>query len=157
MREKKKQPVKKTTKKPSEKTVKCKKTNLKKGAALRTRDEYLKGGVPKPEYQDKPKQLYRVVFTVEVNANNEAAVVRRTTKKGRHLKSRPKEKFHEQIYTETADGRGIKVGDKFVRSTIDDLTQEDVEYIIKRCKFYPETKELLREFKNRGKNKKSPK
>lgn len=148
---------KKTTKKPPEKTAKSGKTNLKKGAALRTRDEYLKGGVAKPEYQDKPKQLYRVVFTVEVNENNEAAVVRKTTKKGRHLKSRPKEKFHEQIYTETSDGKGIKVGDKFVRSTIDDLTKEDVEYILKRCKFYPETNELLREFKNRGKNKKSPK
>lgn len=125
-------------------------TGLKKGAALRTRDEYLKNGVEKPEHKDD-KIYYRVVYTVEVNGLNEAAVVKRTTKKGRHLKEKPTEKFHEEIYIADNEGKAIKIGDKFVRSVKDDIGKVDVDYILKRCKHYPDTAEKLKKFKNRKK------
>lgn len=146
-----KQQSKKATKKPPEKAGKVVKSNLKKGAALRTRDEYLKGSVAKPEYADDKELFYRVVYTVAVNELNEAAVVKRTTKKGRHLKSNPKEKFREEIYIEDNEGNSIKIGEKFIRSMQDDIAQIDVDYILKRCSFYPDTAEKLRKFKMRGK------
>lgn len=126
------------------------KPGLKKGNALRTRDEFLKGGVEKEEHKDD-KIFYRVVYTVEVNGLNEAAVVKRTTKKGRHLKTKLSEKFREEIYIEDDKGKAIKIGDKFVRSPSDDIGKVDVEYILKRCKFYPDTAEKLKKFKSRKK------
>lgn len=130
-----------------------KKKNIRKGGALRTRDEFLKGGVPKQEYINNPKQFYRVVYAVDINANNDLAVVRRTTKKGRHLKSQPQHKFHEEIYTQDDKGAPIRINNKFVRSENDDITQIDVDYIMKRCRQYPDTAKKLNEFKNRPKKK----
>ena len=126
------------------------KAGLKKGAALRTRDEYLKNGVEKPEHKGD-KVYYRVVYTVEVNGLNEAAVVKRTTKKGRHLKEKSSEKFHEEIFIEDNEGNAIKIGDKFVRSVKDDIGKVDVDYILKRCKHYPDTAEKLKKFRMRKK------
>ncbi|MGN0806704.1 MAG: hypothetical protein ACI4MC_06655, partial [Candidatus Coproplasma sp.] len=82
---------------------------------------------------------------------NEAAVVKRTTKKGRHLKSRPSEKFREEIIVKDNSGDGIKIGKKFIRSQIDDITNEDVEFIKKRISHYPDTKAKMQEFKSRTK------
>lgn len=130
--------------------------NIKKGGAMRTRDEYLKGGISKVEYKNKPKQYYRVVYVVDINSNNDLAVVRRTTKKGRHLKSQPQYKFHEEIYIEDNKGKPIRLNSKFVRSSIDDIVNEDVTYILKRCKQYPDTAKKIKDFKNR-KNKKPSK
>lgn len=118
---------------------------------MRTRDEFLKGGVIKPNYVDKPKQFYRVVYVVDINAENDLAVVRRTTKKGRHLKSQPQYKFHEEVYVKDNTDKPIRLNDKFVRNSIDDITRADVEYIMKRCNKYPDTKEKMFEFKNRKK------
>lgn len=129
--------------------------NIHKGGALRTRDEFLKGGIPKAEYKDKPKQFYRVVYAVDINADNDLAVVRRTTKKGRHLKSQPQYKFHEEIYTQDNAGAPIRINKKFVRSMEDDITKTDVDYIMKRCRQYPDTAKKMHEFKN--KKKKPPK
>lgn len=141
---------------PAKAKTQAKKSDIRKGAALRTRDEHLQNGVPKEEYKDKPKQFYRVVYTIAVNELNEVAVVKQTTKRGRHLKSRPSEKFREQVVTKDNENNGIKVGDKFVRSKSEDITQEDVDYIISRLKHYPDTEEKMREFKSRGKGKKNP-
>ncbi len=130
---------------------KNKRTNIAKGNSLRTRDEYLKGGKVKSEYVNKPKQFYRVVYVVDINSQNDLAVVRRTTKKGRHLKSQPQYKFHEEIYVKDNADKPIQLNEKFVRNSIDDITRADVEYIMKRCNKYPDTKEKMVEFKNRKK------
>jgi hypothetical protein len=127
--------------------------NIKKGGALRTRDEHLQGGKPKSEYADNPKQYYRVIYVVDINSGNDLAVVRRTTKKGRHLKSQPQYKFHEEVYVKDNKGKPIKINDKFVRSSIDDITKTDVDYILKRCYKYPDTAGKMNEFKGRGKKK----
>ena len=158
MKKKEKKPQSKAAGRKISKTaaIKPKKSNLKKGAALRTRDEFLEGGVPKEEFTEKPDQFYRVVYTIAVNELNEVAVVKRTTKKGRHLKSKPTEKFREQIITKDNESKGIKVGKKFVRSQTEDITKDDVDYIISRLKHYPDTKEKMREFKSRKKSKKNP-
>lgn len=147
----KKKTTAKATKPGETKENNYRKTDLRKGAALRTRDEFLQDGVPKPEYVDKPKVYYRVVYTVEVNERNEIAVVKRTTKKGRRLKSDPNTKFHEEIYIADDKGTPIKVGEKFARSKEEDITAEDVKYILKRCGFYPDTAGKLKKFRERKK------
>ncbi len=134
----------------------AKNNRVHKGAALRTRDEFLLGGKAKEEYKNKPKQYYRVVYTIEINQNNELAVVKRTTKKGRHLKTQPQNKFHEEIYTKDNQGEGIRIGRKFTRSEQDDIANEDVKYIKKRIAHYPDTEEKLKEFRSRKNGTKKP-
>lgn len=147
----KKRPASTTRKTNNKGSSKASQSNMKKGAALRTRDEFLHGGVPKAEYANNPAQYYRVVYVIEVNSENEAAVVRRTTKKGRRLKTQPQYKFHEEVYTKDNEGQGIRTGKKFVRNNVEDIAPEDVEYIKKRVSHYPDTAEKMKEFKNRKK------
>lgn len=121
------------------------------GRALQTRDEYIKNGIPKDKYIDKPKVYYRTVYVVDKNDKEELAIVKSTTKKGHFLKSRSKDKFRPQIYIENNTGGPIKVGKKFVQNPSKDITKEDVEFIISKTKKYPDTKPKLKKLhkKNR--------
>lgn len=122
------------------------------GNALRTRDENFQGGVPKAEYAGRPKALYRLVYTTAVNHKGEAAVVKSTTGKGHNLPS-GKGKFKPHVHIKDDTGAPIKpspkgaTNKKFVRSSKEDLSKSDVEYINKKINKHADTHSKISELK----------
>jgi hypothetical protein len=119
------------------------------GDAIRTRDEYLKDGVEKEDHTDDTDRLYRVAYVIDTNRLDEIAIVKSTTTKGHHLKSKPDSKFKPSVYVLDDEDELIKLTPKgaedkrFIRNSIDDLTVEDVEYIRDRVRKFADTWEKL--------------
>lgn len=126
------------------------------GNAIRSRDEYFYGGKPKPEHASKPTEMYRKAYVIETNNLDELAVVKSTTSKGHFLKSKPNQKFKANVYIMDNDGNPIKISPKgtakpkFIRSSADDITQEDVDHIRKRTYKYADSNEKIAKLKSRS-------
>ncbi len=131
------------------------------GNAVRSRDEYFYGGKPKPDKADKPNEMYRKAYVIETNNLDELAVVKSTTSKGHYLKSKPDKKFKANVYILDNDGNPIKISPKgankpkFIRSSADDITQTDVEYIRDKCRKFPDTLDKIGQLKSRSRHKRS--
>lgn len=126
------------------------------GNAVRSRDEYFYGGKPKPDKVDKPDEMYRKAYVIETNNLDELAVVKSTASKGHFLKSKPDQKFKANVYIMDNEGNPIKISPKgtakpkFIRSSADDLTQEDVDHIRKRTYKYADSNEKIAKLKSRS-------
>ena len=150
----KKKPI---TNKKTENTRPNKSNKIYPGQAIRSRDEFFLGGIEKDNHKNKPKDFYRVGYVVETNNLDEIAIVKSTASKGHKLKSNPNKKFKDAVYTKDNKGKAIKISPpsakdkKFVRSSKDDVTKEDAEYMLKRISKHPKDNELIKELKSRKK------
>lgn len=130
---------------------------IKLGSAIRSRDEYFKDGEVKANHKDNPEMLYRKGYIIDTNSLDEIAIVKSTTGKGHTLKSNNDLKFRPTVYIHDNDGKPIKLSakdsknKKFVRSSSEDITLEDVEYMVKRCRKFPDTLDKISKLKSRGK------
>ena len=106
------------------------------GRTFQTRDEFVQGGDPKEEYEDKPEIFYRTVIVVDTNDLDELAVVKQTsspkaikiTVGEREIGVRP------FIHTLDDEKNPIKKGKKFIENPASrDIPEEDTERIKKKA------------------------
>lgn len=134
---------------------------LKPGAVIKTRDEYLEGsdGYVKDKYKNN-NIFYRELILVESNRNNEFAV-EKVQSSGTILienKAKQIEKCNPRIKTKDDKGKPIKLGAKFKRGNpkydvsernANQLKKEAVNY--KDKKIAKQNRKKLRELKGRKK------
>lgn len=125
-----------------------------KGRTLQTRDEFISGGIPKPEYTDKPKVFYRTVIVVDTNELDELAIVKKTTSPKAAPVKDAKRKVSARPILHTLDNEGapIKKGKKFVENSASrDISPEEAERIKRKAIRYPEDYKKLHDMKKRRK------
>ena len=64
---------------------KNKSNKIKEGTVLRTRDEFILGGIDTKTNHPNKRDLYRAAVVTETNKNDELGIVKLTTKDGRKL------------------------------------------------------------------------
>lgn len=129
------------------------------GRTFQTRDEFVQGGEPKEEYEDKPEIFYRTVIVVDTNDLDELAVVKQTsspkaikiTVGEREIGVRP------FIHTLDDEKNPVKKGKKFIENPASrDIPEEDTEHIKKKAIRNQKSYQALHAMKKRHK-KKEPK
>lgn len=128
------------------------------GRTFQTRDEFVQGGDPKEEYEDKPEIFYRTVIVVDTNDLDELAVVKQTsspkaikiTVGEREIGVRP------FIHTLDDEKNPIKKGRKFIENPASrDIPEEDTERIKKKAIRNQKSYQALHAMKKRHKKQES--
>lgn len=128
------------------------------GRTFQTRDEFVQGGDPKEEYEDKPEIFYRTVIVVDTNDLDELAVVKQTsspkaikiTVGEREIGVRP------FIHTLDDEKNPIKKGKKFIENPASrDIPEEDTERIKKKAIRNQKSYQALHAMKKRHKKQES--
>ena len=128
------------------------------GRTFQTRDEFVQGGDPKEEYEDKPEIFYRTVIVVDTNDLDELAVVKQTsspkaikiTVGEREIGVRP------FIHTLDDEKNPIKKGKKFIENPAGrDIPEEDTERIKKKAIRNQKSYQALHAMKKRHKKQES--
>ena len=158
MKKKEKKPLKKAAKPENKKLIKLKAKKrtaggkVPKGRTLTTRDKYLDKKAKQPEKE-------RPVVVIEVNGNDELAVVQLTTRRG---KNRTRLKNYQQgqslykhyVEVEDSDGEPIKINVKFNENHPNmDVSIKDVDEItdtvLNHSKPMQENKKRINKFRNK--------
>ena len=108
---------------------KNKSNKIKEGTVLRTRDEFILGGIDTKTNHPNKRDLYRAAVVTETNKNDELGIVKLTTKDGRKLSGKTNYKPFIHIFDD--EGRYIKSGKKFVVQKKQKLSRHDVNEIKK--------------------------
>lgn len=124
------------------------------GRTFQTRDEFVQGGDPKEEYEDKPEIFYRTVIVVDTNDLDELAVVKQTSSPKaikitigeREIGVRP------FIHTLDDEKNPIKKGKKFIENPASrNIPEEDTERIKKKAIRNQKSYQALHAMKKRHK------
>lgn len=160
MKKKEKKPLKKAVKPKNKKTLKPKAKKrtvggkVPKGRTLTTRDKYLDKKAKEPEKE-------RPVVVIDVNANNELAVVQLSTQKGKNRTRLKKYQQGQSLYkhyveVEDSDGEPIKINVKFKENHPNmDVSIQEVDEItdtvLNHSKPMQENRKRINKFRNKKK------
>lgn len=128
------------------------------GRTFQTRDEFVQGGDPKEEYEDKPEIFYRTVIVVDTNDLDELAVVKQTSSpKGIKITVGKREiGVRPFIHTLDDEKNPIKKGKKFIENPASrDIPEEETERIKKKAIRNQEAYKALHTMKKRHKKQES--